>query len=132
MARFLLRGSISRILFLNKKNVVIHLESFLQNFSSDLPKKLCRNQSLFLLFGLAPSGVYNANYIAIKAVCSYHTISPLPAKGGIFSVALSLGFPPLEVIQHFFLWSPDFPLKTATTQPSQPKSKIFLIYVNKD
>src|SRR5882672_303350 len=29
--------------------------------------------------------------------------------GGLFSVALSLGSPPLDVIQHPALWSPDFP-----------------------
>ena len=68
---------------------------------------------LFLLFGLAPSGVCNANYITIIAVSSYLTISPLPKLGGIFSVALSLRLPSLDVIQHFFLWSPDFPLKNS-------------------
>ncbi len=44
------------------------------------------------------------------AVGSYPTISPLPADaGGIFSVALSVGFPPLGVTQRPALWSPDFP-----------------------
>jgi len=31
-----------------------------------------------LLFGLASSGVYPAINVATDAVCSYHTISPLP------------------------------------------------------
>jgi hypothetical protein len=47
-------------------------------------------------------------------VSSYLTLSPLPAEslakaGGLLSVALSLGSPPLDVIQHRALWSPDFP-----------------------
>ena len=43
-------------------------------------------------------------------VSSYLTLSPLPAEaGGLLSVALSLGSPPLDVIQHHTLWSPDFP-----------------------
>lgn len=43
-------------------------------------------------------------------VSSYLTLSPLPAvTGGLLSVALSLGSPPLDVIQHHALWSPDFP-----------------------
>ncbi|MDF3047912.1 MAG: hypothetical protein K0R73_1030 [Candidatus Midichloriaceae bacterium] len=54
------------------------------------------------LFGLASGGVFHADSIARLPVSSYLTFSPLPslAKGCIFSVALSLGFPPLEVIQH--------------------------------
>src|SRR5512136_2527058 len=48
-------------------------------------------------------------------VSSYLTLSPLPPfaeapVGGLLSVALSLGSPPLDVIQHHTLWSPDFPL----------------------
>ncbi len=43
-------------------------------------------------------------------VSFYLTLSPLPAKaGGLLSVALALGLPPLDVIQHHALWSPDFP-----------------------
>jgi len=33
------------------------------------------------LFGLAPDGVYPAISVARYAVCSYHTISPLPFSG---------------------------------------------------
>jgi len=60
---------------------------------------------LFLLFGLALGGVYHAISITRNAVRSYRTISPLP-KGGIFSVALSLGSPLLEVIQHLLSIEP--------------------------
>ena len=63
-----------------------------------------------LLFGLAPGGVYPATGIAVGAVRSYHTISPLPHRGGIFSVALSVGSRPPGVTWHPALWSPDFPL----------------------
>ena len=58
--------------------VVIHLERFLQISSSDLPKKHCRKSILFLLFGLAPSGVCNAIHIVMNAVSSYLAFSPLP------------------------------------------------------
>ena len=63
-----------------------------------------------LLFGLAPRGVFLASPVARRAVGSYPTVSPLPAKaplqddeqvslppvtaatfcGGLFSVALSV------------------------------------------
>ena len=44
-------------------------------------------------------------------VSSYLTLSPLPVEtGGLLSVALSLGSPPLVIIQRLALWSPDFPL----------------------
>ena len=54
-------------------------------------------------------------------VSSYLTLSPLPpyakaSGGGLLSVALSLGLPPLDVIQHHALWSPDFP------PPPSPKA----------
>ena len=46
-------------------------------------------------------------------VGSYPTFSPLPPEnrvGCVFSVALSLGSPPLRVTEYPALWSPDFPL----------------------
>ena len=49
------------------------------------------------LFGLAPGGVYHALPVTRQAVSSYLAISPLPVgnkpTGGIFSVALSPGYP---------------------------------------
>ena len=52
-------------------------------------------------------------------VSSYLTLSPLPAlAGGLLSVALSLRSPPLDVIQHHALWSPDFPPFTEEERPS--------------
>ena len=45
-----------------------------------------------------------------KLVSSYLAFSPLPAcAGGIFSVALSLGSPPVAVSDHPALRSSDFP-----------------------
>ena len=59
------------------------------------------------LFGLAPGGVCPAAPVARGAVRSCRPVSPLPAgrvaatcTGGVFSVALSLGSPPPEVIRH--------------------------------
>jgi hypothetical protein len=64
-----------------------------------------------LLFDLAPCGVFPATTVTSGAVRSYRTISPLPLlrRGGIFSVALSVGFPLPRVTRHTALWSSDFP-----------------------
>jgi len=58
------------------------------------------------LFGFAPGVVCRAGSVAGPAVRSYRTFSPLLAEprrakaGGSFSVALSLGSPPPDVIRH--------------------------------
>jgi hypothetical protein len=59
------------------------------------------------LFGLAPGGACRAASVAVRAVRSCRTVSPLPvfapfgaSPGGLFSVALSLGSPPPDVIRH--------------------------------
>ena len=70
------------------------------------------------LFDLAPNGVYPAIAVTSDAVCSYHTVSPLPGQitrpGGIVSVALAVELKsplaPPGVTWHSVLWSPDFPL----------------------
>jgi len=71
--------------------------------------------------GLAGGGVCPAGAVTGAAVRSYRTISPLPdspcflAKarrgtiGCVFSVALSLGLPPVAVSHHRALSCPDFP-----------------------
>jgi len=70
-----------------------------------------------LLFGLAPDGVCRAGAVARAAgelLPHRFTLTPLPWKrGGLLSVALSVGSPPLGVTQHPALWSPDFPLVTS-------------------
>ena len=63
-----------------------------------------------LLLGLAPKGVCNTIFVTKKVVSSYLTISPLPQRGGILSVALSLSLHLPGVTWFFFQWSPDFPL----------------------
>jgi len=56
--------------------------------------------AMLSLFGLAPGGVFHAFFVTKKPVCSYHTFSPLPRSGGLFSVALSLRLPSPDVIWH--------------------------------
>ena len=70
------------------------------------------------LFGLAPDEVYRAVFVTEDAVSSYLAVSPFPAAnrmatGGLFSVALAVGSPPLGVTQHPALWSSDFPQDSA-------------------
>ena len=63
------------------------------------------------LLGLAGGGVYPADDVTAVAVRSYRTISPLPvpqrAIGCVFSVALSLGLPPVVVSHHRALGFPN-------------------------
>jgi len=90
------------------------------------------------LLGLAPGGVYHARPVAGAAVRSYRTLSPLPDRfprvrgrselpGGLLSVALSLGFPPPEVIRHRVFVEPGLSsgrmvsqARPAAIQPSDP------------
>jgi len=56
------------------------------------------------------------------------TLTPQQARGGMFSVALSLGSPPVAVSDHPALWSPDFPPATrfarrAITRPPSATDK---------
>jgi hypothetical protein len=66
------------------------------------------------IFGLAPAGVYRAAHVAMSAVGSYPTVSPLPPEdGGLFSVALSVTDGSRHscpgVTWQPVHWSPDFP-----------------------
>jgi len=69
---------------------------------------LARNRAVSPLFGFAPGGACRAAPVTSRAVRSYRTVSPLPpacrvrtrGRGGLFSVALSLGSPPPDVIRH--------------------------------
>ena len=94
---------------------VIPLGRTLLSGSSDLPGSLAGRAVPPPLFGLAPRGVFPAGGITPAAVRSYRTISPLPrtpsrARGGIFSVALSVAVAgPPAVSRHAALWRPDFP-----------------------
>ena len=64
--------------------------------------------------------------VAVAAVRSYRTVSPLPdpglrrAIGGLFSVALFRVSPRMAVSHHPALWSPDFP-RPARLAPRRPR-----------
>ena len=82
-----------------------------------------------LLFGLAPGGVYRADLVTQAAGELLPHRFTLTARegGGLLSVALSMGSPPLAVSQHPALRSPDFPPARlpvpAIIQPSLAQSK---------
>ena len=108
----------------------IHLGRMLPSASRNPPGRLARKLTAELspgtpsLFGLAPGGVYRAAPVTSRAVGSYPTLSPLPRhpfrpcspeqgvaslfrllrrngrRGGLLSVALSLGSPPPGVTRH--------------------------------
>ena len=67
------------------------------------------------LFGLAPDGVYRASDVTVgtgELLPHPFTLTrrhPKVAAGGLLSVALSLGSPPVPVRDHPVLRSPDFP-----------------------
>jgi len=103
---------VSRVLYglrtLRRGNVAaIHLGRLLPDASRNLPGRWAGNSpegfpSVPPLFGLAPGGVYRAASVTGRAVGSYPTLSPLPhmKRGGLLSVALSLGSPPPAVSRH--------------------------------
>ena len=77
--------------------VAHHLMQPTRELQTDRPKPYQR-YSAVPLFGLAPGGVCHAFRVATKAVSSYLAISTLPVSakqtiGGVFSVALSSGYP---------------------------------------
>ena len=88
--------SISRVL----SWIVIYLVHILLYVSSHQIKKM--TSSLSLLFSvLLQMGFTYAQCVSILAVSSYLSFSPLPNPiWRLFSVALSLRFPLLDVIQH--------------------------------
>ena len=84
------------------------------------------------LFGFAPGVVCHAVSVAGHAVRSYRTFSPLPADvacaakaGGSFSVALSLGSPPPDVIRHRMSMEPGLSSPaTFRSLPGRPSSRL--------
>ena len=82
------------------------------------------------LFGLAPGGVCRAAAVAGSAVRSYRTVSPLPAvaearAGGLFSVALSLGSPPPDIIRHRMSMEPGLSSPAAFRPlPGRPSGRL--------
>lgn len=103
--------------------MIIHLRSPSPDTSSDLPGNHLAETGYeaghfnVTIFDLAPCGVCHAFAVTREAVRSYRTISPLPldsplsrfARGGIFSVPLSVRLPCPGVTRRTALWSSDFP-----------------------
>jgi hypothetical protein len=116
--------------------MVIHLGPLLPEASCGLPESLQAGRLLNSpkAFALPYLALLRMGFTKLPRspgilVSSYLTVSPLPrtagARGGLFSVALSLGSPPVAVSDHPALWSPDFPLQpgrgcTAATILSAP------------
>ena len=93
---------------------IISLGRRLPGVSSGLTREPRAGHPNALLFGLAPGGVCQAGAVTRAAgelLPHRFTLTAL-AGGGLFSVALSVGLPPLGVTQHPALWSPDFPPAT--------------------
>ena len=80
-------------------NVIIHLKKFLQTFFSGLPRNVQEKHSFFYL-ALLQMGFTMPLYHYNRGELLPSPFQPY-LNGGIFSVALSLGFPLLGVIQHF-------------------------------
>ena len=81
------------------------------------------------LFGLAPGGACRAVDVAANAVRSYRTLSPLPLmkRGGLLSVALSLGSPPAGVTRRHVVVEPGLSSTAeaaAAAQPSDPRRSV--------
>lgn len=58
-------------------------------------------------------------------VVSYTTVSPLPHRGGLFSVALSRGSPRVGVTHHPALRSPDFPQPCGRGHPVHSSRPVY-------
>src|ERR1700734_4284872 len=83
------------------------------------------------LFGLSPGGVFRAADVTAGAVRSYRTVSPLPhlstrvGRGGLFSVALSLGSHPPDVIRHRLSTEPGLSLpNNLSVLPERPSGRL--------
>src|SRR3954465_5526407 len=89
----------------------------------------CELTALPSLFGFAPGVVCHAVSVAGYAVRSYRTFSPLlPALAGgsgSFSVALSLGSPPPDVIRHRMSMEPGLSSPAAFRHlPERPSGRL--------
>ena len=85
-------------------------------------------QQCHLYLVLLPVGFSMRLLLPIQPVCSYHTFSPLPCYGGLFSVALSLGSPPPGVTWHRVFVEPGLSSlkKIKAISLLSGKSKIFI------
>jgi hypothetical protein len=103
-------GSVPRV----SGATIISLGRRLPGVSSGLTREPRAGDPNALLFGLAPGGVCRAGAVTRVAgeLLPHRFTLTVLADGGLFSVALSVGLPPLGVTQHPALWSPDFPPAT--------------------
>jgi len=105
----LARQSVSRVLSFK---LVIYLGLSSRLTSSNQPWWLTKNcfrskkRPCHLYLVLLPVGFSMRFLLPKKPVRSYRTFSPLPWLGGLFSVALSLGFPPPGITWHCVLVEP--------------------------
>ena len=80
-------------------------------YPDDMRRHTCGTRPRSSLFGLAPGGACHAPFLAVGAVRSYRTLSPLPPgaeamEGGLLSAALSLGLPPPGATRHLASMEP--------------------------
>ncbi len=90
-------------------------------------RRACRRSAdVSPLFGLAPGGACHARGVAVPAVRSYRTLSPLPrrwpVKGRVAAVCFLWRFPwgrPRRTLSGAVSpWSPDFPLPRGSGHPA--------------
>ena len=93
-------GSVIKIYHLSRLKITLELKQLTLMTSQEL---LLVFSTLSSLLSFAPSGVFQRSLLPIEPVCSYHTFSPLPCYGGLFSVALSLGLPLPGITWHCIL-----------------------------
>jgi hypothetical protein len=131
-------SAISRILFPCRTGMaIIHLASGSPQKSSSLPKSIGRaalhpfRETLFYLtllrVGFTMPPLLPASRCALTA--PFHPY--LAVRGGIFSVALSVGSPLPRVTRHTALWSSDFPrpfIRVAIALPT-PTSLYSIVFV---
>ena len=103
-----MKQAVSRVLFpptvTRKRVAAIHLGPSLPTVSSSQPGSTDGPSLTLPYLALLLVGFTWHPASPPDPVSSYLTLSPLPAEaGGLLSVALSLGSPPLDVIQHHAL-----------------------------
>ena len=106
--------SISGILFLVAKVIVISLGLSLPKDSSNLPSRLGRAALSVGIFGLAARKVYPEAVSPRLRVSSYLTFSPLLRRAVIFCGTCCYLFRYLPVKKYGALCCPDFPLADMT------------------